>query len=148
MIWKVFRVYFFLYLVPCFFTLTEQFGPAYGIDVKTMPVQYSYVITGLFVAGCLYLLGVCGNDFFSRTEHAQIFGDKRKYSFVWTWILFVPAVTSFHHALYVAAGLHGIMFLILEILRRRHNKFWDYDEKERIIQKAKDAKAERVEIDQ
>lgn len=147
MIWKVFRFYFFLYLVPCFVILGEQFGPSYGIDLKNVPEQYGYVVTALYIAGCLYLFGVCGNDFFTRSEHVMIFGDK-KYSFIWTWILFVPVATSFHLASYGSALIQGVVFLILEILRRRHNKFWDMDEQDRVIQKAKDSKAERVEIDQ
>lgn len=148
MTWKVFRVYFVLYLLPCLVMLTEQFGKQFGVNLESVPHQYGYVVTTLYIFGCLYLLGICGNDFFSRTEHVRYFGDKRKYSFVWTWILAAPALVAFHHANYGAAFIQGVVFLILEILRRRHNTFWDQDEKDRIIQQAKDAKAERVEIDQ
>lgn len=148
MIWKVFRVYFVLYLIPCMVMLTEQFSTQLGIDLTVVPVQYGYVVTALYIIGGLYLLGVCGSDFFSRSEHVALFGNKRKYSFVWTWILAVPAVVYFHKFELVACAVQFAVFLILEILRRRHNKLWDEDEKARIIQKAKDAKAERVEIDQ
>lgn len=148
MTWKVFRVYFLLYLLPCLVMLAEQFGKQFGISLESVPPQYGYVVTGLYIMGCMYLFGICGSDFFSRTEHVRFFGDKRKYLFIWTWILVVPAVFAFHHANYGTAFIQGVQFLILEILRRRHNTFWDMDEKERIIQKAKDSKAERVEIDQ
>lgn len=148
MIWKVFRLYFPLYLLPCIVLLIEQFSTPLGIDLSVVPVQYGYVVNTLFFIGCLNLFAIVMNEFFSRSDHVKYFGDKRKYSFVWTWIMLVPGLVAFHHASYGDALTQVAIFIILEVLRRRHNELWEQDEKNRIIQKAKDAKAERVEIDQ
>lgn len=148
MIWQVFRVYFFLYLIPCAVMMVELCGQYFGISMENVPPQYSWISTGLYAAGCFYAFICTGNELFSRTEHVQYFGDRCKYSFVWTWILFVPAVISFHQGLFGQAFIQGVVFVVLECLRRRHNNYWEYDERQRVIQKAKDAKAPSVEIDQ
>lgn len=148
MIWKVFRFYFFLYFVPSTVILLEMIGPHFGIHLETYPKQYGVLVNTLYVFGTLYCIVIIANEFFSRSEHVQYFGDKRKYSFIWTWYLAVPVVIAFHMGNYGAALIQSLIFIILEALRRKHNRMWDEDENARIIQKARDAKAERVEIDQ
>lgn len=144
MTWKVLRFWFLLVLVPVSYNTYLALQKLIGLQ-DFLPHQYEVLIRIMCVISLLFSIICFFNEFFDKNEHERFFG-KKKYSFIWTYIAVIPIALLFHSGQVGTSLVCLVVMFMYEILRRKHNRFcnvWAYEE---ITKKARESKAERVEL--
>lgn len=145
MTFSVFRFYFFMFFIPTTMLLLEKLAPVLGYPFN-LPKQYVTLIGLLYLASIVWTFISFLNGCWNKKEHLNMFGTE-KYNFIWTWYIMAPGVVAFHQDNMVIFLGQLTMFLILEYTRNKHNKYSQEYKDAVLILRAKETKAERVEIE-